>query len=287
MLRRYPQSMQISNSAAKCPFAHMHATGAAAPANATAANTEAAEVKPAEPFSIDEVLCPVLKTGVREGRLQVDAEGNATGLEAYLKDDLGIAWALRKVAVRGAKGASDRADAEGDTFNLRNLRGSNLDHNADSQILRNGFSQERLDLALSFSSDGEKLTLADLGKFQQHLLGEEPGGKGKFVGGVEFSAVVEVFGRTDGEGRRFIKNEDFVSLFRDNRFPEGWEASQKDKTGFFDVGAAAVEFFRDHPGDPATSQASQAKPVDGVCPFKHGQPFDMAEAAKQHADKLQ
>lgn len=188
--------------------------------------------------------------------------------------------------MRGAKNATDSKDAPDDTFNLRNLRGSNLDHNADSQILRNGFNGERLDLALSFSEDGERLTLADLGRFQQHLLGEEPGGKGKFVGGAEFSAVVEVFGRSDGLGQRFISNADFVSLFRDNKFPEGWETSARDKTGFFDVGAAAVEFFRDHPGDAAASPAA-AKPGAGVCPFMHGQPFDIAEAAKQHADKLQ
>lgn len=266
--------MQISSSASKCPYAPRHAI---------ASPTVTEDSTPATPFSIDEVLCPVLKTGVREGRIKVDAEGNASGLEGYLKDDLGISWGLRKVAVRGAKGATGSQGAKGDTFNLRNLRGSNLDHNADSQILRNGFSQERLDLALSFSADGERLTLSDLGRFQQHLLQEEPGGKGKFVGGVEFSAVVEVFGRTDGQGRRFIKNDDFISLFRDNRFPEGWEASHKDKTGFLDVGAAAIEFFRDHPGEAA----GQAKPEKGVCPFKHGQPFDIAEAARQHADKLQ
>ncbi len=270
--------MQISNAAAQCPYARLHAV-TAEPAVAKTAEATAPET----PFSIDEVLCPVLKTGVREGRIKVDEDGNATGLEGYLKDDLGISWALRKAAVRGAKGASDRKDAEGDTFNLRNLRGSNLDHNADSQILRNGFSQERLDLALSFSTDGERLTLADLGKLQQHLLQEEPGTKGKVVGGIEFSAIVEVFGRSDGEGRRFIKNDDFVSLFRDNRFPEGWEASKKDTTGFWDVGAAAVEFFRDHPGEAP----SQTKAAGGVCPFKQGQPFDMADAAKHHADKLQ
>lgn len=278
--------MQIhANSTGKCPYAHLH--GAAAKSGDAAPTAEAATIpnppKASGEFSIDEVMCPVLKTGVREGRIKVDAEGNATGLSSYLKDDLNVAWGLRQLFVKGGKRASDRSGAEGDTINLRNLRGSNLDHAADSQILRQGFSQERLDLALSFSSDGERLTLADLGKFQQHLLGEEPGLKGKFVGGMEYAAVVSVFGRIDDNGKRYISVSDFVSLFRDNKFPEGWENRAHDKTGFWDVGAAAVEFFRDHPGDPTSAQAAKS---GGVCPFKQGQEFDLAEAAKHHADKL-
>jgi hypothetical protein len=232
-------------------------------------------------------MCPILKTGVREGRIKVDEDGNATGLNGFLQEDLKIAWGLRQVFVKGGKSATDSKDAPGDTINLRNLRGSSLDHTADSQILRDGFSQERLDWALSFSSDGERLTLADLGEFQQHLLREEPGLKGKFVGGMEFAAVVSVFGRSDGQGRRFIKNDDFVSLFRENKFPEGWDSAAQDKTGFWDVGASAVEFFRDHPGDPSPSPHSAAPISAGVCPFKQGQEFDLADAAKHHADKLQ
>jgi hypothetical protein len=279
--------MQIqSQAAARCPFAHRRAESAPAAPPPTVPNPP----KATDEFSIDEVMCPVLKTGVREGRLQVDAEGNATGLNAYLRDDLKVGWALRQVFVKGGKSASDSSAAEGDTINLRNLRGSSLDHTADSQILRDGFSQERMDLALSFSADGERLTLADLGKFQQHLLGEEPGLKGKLVGGMEFAAVVSVFGRTDALGQRYISNADFVSLFRDNKFPADWESRQVDKTGLWDVGAAAVEFFRDHPGEAHSAMANQlpgASPsAGGVCPFKHGQQFDLAEAARAHADKL-
>lgn len=273
--------MQINAASGRCPYHHLQAAAAPQAPPATIPNPGKGEGD----FSVDEIMCPVLKTGVKEGRLTVDKDGNASGLNSYLKDDLNVSWALRQLFVKGGKSASDASEQPGDTINLRNLRGSNLDHTADSQILRDGFSQERLDLALSFSADGERLTLADLGKFQQHLLGEEPGLKGKFVGGMEYAAVVAVFGRTDGEGQRFISNADFVSLFRDNEFPEGWENRPHDKTGFLDVGAAAVEFFRDHPGDPAS--ASPAAKAGGVCPFKHGQQFDMAEAARHHADKLQ
>jgi hypothetical protein len=277
--------MQISGSqpGGTCPYAHLHNQGRA---GVVAPPIRENPPKATGDFSIDEVMCPVLKTGVREGRITVDAEGNATGLNAYLREDLKVGWALRQVFVKGGKSATDRSGAEGDTINLRNLRGSSLDHTADSQILRDGFSQERLNLALSFSADGERLTLADLGKFQQHLLGEEPGLKGKFVGGMEYAAVVSVFGRTDALGQRFISNADFVSLFRDNKFPADWESRVIDTTGLWDVGAAAVEFFRDHPGDPQPRAEAAAKPA-GVCPFKHGQQFDLAEAARVHADHLQ
>ena len=277
--------MQISaHQTRKCPYAQLHgqkATGDQAP------GVIANPPKASGDFSLDEVMCPVLKTGVREGRISVDSEGNASGLDAYLRDDLKVGWALRQLFVKGGKRATDRSGAEGDTINLRNLRGSSLDHAADSQILRDGFSQERLDLALSFSADDQRLTLADLGRFQQHLLGEEPGLKGKMVGGMEFAAVVSVFGRTDASGQRYISKEDFITLFRDNRFPPDWHSRAVDTTGFWDVGAAAVEFFSDHPGEAQALAQTQTRPAaTGVCPFKNGQDFDLAEASRAHADQL-
>lgn len=269
--------MQIHQHASVCPYGH-----------------KAPQQADNKPFDIDEIPCPVLKTGVREGRLQVDEYGNCTGLNDFLKDDIGAKYMLRKVAVLGA----NRTSADGvwdaltsDSFNLRALKGSNLDHNADSQILRNGFSQERLDKALTFSSDGERLTLKDLRRYQEALLEEEPGQRGEIFGGAEFSLVVEVFGRTDAEGNRFIMNKDFVRLFKENRFPEDWTA-RPGSLGFYQAGSAMAEFFADgssdqDPGVTAALSTQEAKKGAAACPFMQGQTVDPAEAARHHADQLQ
>ena len=258
------------------------------------------QAKPLSPqddgkFTIDDIICPFHRTAFNEGVYDVDAEGNVTNLPEVLKEFAGASWVMNKVATHAAKKLStdgdSRADFKADSFNLQDLAGSDLDHTADSQILRNGFNQERLDKALSFSSDGERLTLKDLREFQKANLAEEPGKRGEFVGGAEFALLIKVFGRTDGVGTKFIKNADMVSLYKDNKWPEGWERPKAGSLNVLSTGFAVKEYFSsDSDGkESAAMMAAQGdvKKSGGVCPFLNGQSFDMGEAAKQHSDKLQ
>lgn len=228
--------------------------------------------------------------------MEVDENGKATNLPEVLKEFAGASWALTKVANHAAKRLSQDGSHWGalwaDDYNLQDLEGSSLDHKADTQILRGGFNQERLDKALSFSTDGERLTLSDLRTFQKSNLEEEPGKQGEFIGAAELALLVKVFGRTDGTGTKFIRNQDFVSLFKEAKWPEGWEPPAAGSTNFYSVGMAVNEFFKADDGIAETKSASpetNAPKADAkrACPFLSGQPFDMAEAAAKHSDRLE
>ena len=197
---------------------------------------------------------------------------------------------MRGIANHAAKKLSAGNDWEAfkaDSFNLQDLAGSSLDHSTDTQILRGGFNQERLDRALSFSSDGERLTLSDLRRLQKADLKEEPGKRGEVFGAAEFALIVKTFGRTDAMGARFIKNKDFVSLFKDNRWPEGWKKPKAGSLNLWSTGVAVrgVFLFRKHLAEVAQAASTQ-KQGKASCPFLTGRPYDMAEAAKHHSDKL-
>ena len=250
-------------------------------------------------FTIDDIICPFQRTAYNEGVLKVDDDGKVTNLPEVLKKFAGASWAMTGIANHAAKKLSaDDSNWDAmwaDSYNMQDLADSSLDHDADTQILRNGFSQERLDRALSFSADGERLTLEDLKTFQEANLKEEPGKNGKIFGGAEFALLVKTFGRTDGMGTKFIKNKDFISLFKDNKWPEGWTPPAKGSLNVLSTGLAVKEYFsteaRGDSKDPSevanASEGGQAQKSKGVCPFLQGQPYDMAEAAKQHSDKLQ
>lgn len=244
-------------------------------------------------FTIDDIICPFLRTSYNEGALKADANGNATNLPEVLKEFAGASWAMTGIANHAAKKLThdgNWAAYHADSFNLQDLAGSSLDHTADTQILRGGFNQEKLDHALTYSSDGERLTLSDLRRFQKDNLKEEPGKRGEVFGAAEFALIVKVFGRTDAMGDRFIRNQDFVRLFKDNKWPEGWEKPRPGSLNFWSTGVAVKEYFSsgEEVSEVATTQqGQQTKKGAAACPFLSGQPYDVAEAAKHHSDKLQ
>lgn len=245
-------------------------------------------------FTVDDIICPFLRTAYNEKALEVDEHGNAHNLPEVLREFAGASWAMTGIANHAAKKLSADGNWEAfkaDSFNLQDLIGSTLDHTGDSRILRGGFNQERLDAALSFSTDGERLTLADLRRFQEANLSEEPGKRGEIFGAAEFSLIVKTFGRTDAMGTRFIRNQDFVSLFKDNKWPQDWERPQPGSLNFWSTGMILKDYFSAEESGPAalaaTAGAGSTKAgAGGGCPFLTGQPYDMAEAAKHHNDKL-
>lgn len=241
-------------------------------------------------FTIDDIICPFQRVAYNEGVLEVDADGNVSNLKEVLKDYAGAGFAITQVAHHAAKKLTAKTDLgafRADTYNLQDLEGSSLDHNADTQILRGGFNQERLDKALSFSSDGERLTLSDLRRFQESNLAEEPGNSGKYFGAAEFALLVKVFGRQSADGSKFLRNKDFVTIFRDAKWPEGWEPPKPGSLGFISTGFAVKEYFSDGVASVAAAEAvDQPKKSGGVCPFLSGGKLDAETAVQQHAEML-
>lgn len=243
-------------------------------------------------FTIDDIICPFQRVAYNEGVLKVDADGTATNLPEVLKEYAGASSFMTAVANHAAKkltAGNDWSAFWADSYNLQDLAGSSLDHDADTQILRGGFNQERLDRALSFSSDGERLTLADLRRFQKANLEEEPGKRGEIFGAAELALLVKVFGRTDGEGNKFMKNADFVRIFKDNKWPEDWQPPAAGSLNTLSTALAIREYFAADSGTGSLETAAleqSTKKISGGCPFIKGQPFDIGEAAKHHSDKL-
>ncbi len=272
----------------QCPYGHGKA------------RIEAGESSPGTPkplpkedgkFTIDDIICPFQRVAYNEGVLKVDAEGNATNLPEVLKKYAGASWFMTGVANNAAKKLTHGnawAAFKADDYNLQDLEDSSLDHTADTQILRNGFNQERLDKALGFSTDGERLTLGDLRRFQKSNLEEEPGKRGEIFGAAELALLVKVFGRVDANGTRFIRNKDFVTIFKDNKFPEDWSPPKAGSLNVVSTAMVVKEYFSSDTGIDGAAQISEAAPKASkqACPFLSGQPYDMAEAAKQHSDKL-
>ena len=242
-------------------------------------------------FTIDDIICPFQRAAFNEGVLKADAEGNVTNLKEVLQKYAGASWFMAGVAVHAAKkltAGNDWAAFTANSYNLQDLEGSSLDHLADTRILRGGFHAERLEKALSFSSDGERLTLADLRAFQEANLAEEPGRKGEMFGAAEFALLVKVFGRIDGEGTKFIRNDDLVTLYRDARWPRDWEPPKRGSLNLFSTVGAVSEYLSDK-NEPTRAEGPSSQPAkaaSGSCPFLSGRPFDMDEAARQHRDKL-
>lgn len=242
-------------------------------------------------FTIDDIICPFQRAAFNEGVLKADADGNVTNLKEVLQKYAGASWLMAGIAVHAAKkltAGSDWAAFQANSYNLQDLEGSSLDHLADSQILRGGFHADRLEKALSFSSDGKRLTLADLRAFQQENLAEEPGRNSETFGAAEFALLVKVFGRIDGAGTKFIRNQDLVTLYRDAKWPQDWEPPKPGSLNLLSTVGAVSEYLSDK-NEPTREQglsSQTTKGSSGSCPFLSGRPFDVEEAAKQHRDKL-
>lgn len=233
----------------------------------------------------DEIPCPMLRTLINEDVLPVAADGTVRikDLNKALKK-VGVKFLPRLGLVFGAKQAAAAgggifATLAAREFNIFSLYGSSLDHTGDTQILRGGFNQEKLDNLLRYSSDGENISLKDLARAQEDLVAAEPGKKGQAVGAAELTALLLVFGRENAEGDKSLRNDEVVTIFKDNRFPKGWK---RNPVGAFKLGMGIKKFFdyqKDGPDGPSKTNGAKAQ-----CPFLQGKDFSVDEASVQHAD---
>jgi hypothetical protein len=204
----------------------------------------------------------VLRTLVGESKLTPDKDGmvDVAQLKSALKG-LGLSFAARQGLAFGAKqneaGSALRALSTSE-FSLYKLANSNLDHLGDTQIMRGGFNQQRLDRLLSFSSDGKSISVADLARAQKEQLAQEKtDGRGVVLGVAELAAVLMVFGKPDQDGVKSLRNEDVVSLYKDAKFPAGFEPS---KVGLMELVATMAGLaYHQHFSTPGRAEAGLNK----------------------------
>ncbi len=208
------------------------------------------------------IPCPVLRTLVGENKLTPDKDGmvDVAQLKSALKG-LGLSFAARTGLAFGAKqneaGSALRALTTSE-FSLYKLAGSDLDHAGDTQILRGGFNEARLDRLLAFSGDGKSISVQDLARAQKEQLAQEKtGARGVVLGVAELAAVLMVFGKPDQDGVKSLLKEDVVSLFRDAKLPKGFEPS---KVGLMElVGTMSALAYHQHFSTPGRAEAGLNK----------------------------
>ena len=200
------------------------------------------------------IPCPWWRTVINSDMVSVDPEGNVSikDMRKALKET-GVTFGLREAAVLGVKrvAANMAGVATGgisgfmnvltmDKINVLDLPTSQLMHNGNSGTLRHGFNQGNLDRLLSYSSDGQRVTAKDLADANEKQMEADPGEAGRKFGIAEYSILLNVFGKKDESGEKYLNKEDVTKVFKNNQFPVGWE---KNKVGFWALGTTVKEMF--------------------------------------------
>jgi len=180
----------------------------------------------------DTIPCPALVTLYNQGMLDPDSEGNVSikDLDHQLAL-IGVGEKVRAVLIKGA----EETDSIADNFNLFRLRDSKLDHTGSTGVRDPEVSPEKLQEALlRFSEDG-KMYSEHFAAAANRAKRIDPGLKGTAIQTVEVRALLEVFGRLDEQGRRYLTTTDVTDLWLYGRFPEGWTPRSAEEIGVDDV----------------------------------------------------
>jgi len=181
--------------------------------------------------------CPMLNALANHGYLPRDGKNiSPEQLTLALQERVGLSWPLSKVLVSGAfdvahaKGRLDLSDLSkhGDGKN------GGIEHDAslsrvDAALSNNhqaDFNKERFEKLVSFSTDGQYLTVADLAAARNYFSDDSKKNNPQFswspqadrAAWGECVLITQVLGR-DGK----ISVPDLRSFFEQEKFPQGWQ----------------------------------------------------------------
>ncbi|MBT6179559.1 MAG: hypothetical protein HOI23_20130 [Deltaproteobacteria bacterium] len=192
-----------------------------------------------ERVNADKIPCPALLSLYNNGDLKPESDGsiNMEDLDKAL-GSLGLGPSVRGALVKVADGT----DKIPDTFNLFNLRDSNIDHTGSTGIRDPKVDPEKLDTFLSFGTEG-RLYASNLAEAMGHFNAIDPGLKGTAIETLEMTALLQVFGREDESrgGDRYFTEQDIKGLWLDGRYPEDWTARPVDDVSLTEVGLVGAK----------------------------------------------
>jgi hypothetical protein len=179
-----------------------------------------------ERLNADEIPCPFLLSAYNNGDLVPEADGTLHKdaiEEALARVGLGkeIRSALASLVV--AKDG-DPGDA---TLNLFKLRDSGLDHTGSTGIRDPKVDASKLPELLAFA-ESDRMYHENFAAAARHFGQVDPGAKGALVETIELTALVEVFGREDENGRRYLTTDDVQRIWLEGRYPDGWTPRPRD-----------------------------------------------------------
>lgn len=185
----------------------------------------------------DKIPCPALLSFYNNGLLNPDQEGKVT--TAHLVEVLasvGVSAKVRKALVKIA----DETDEVPESFNLFALRDSSLDHRGSTGIRDPDFNPEKLDNALLKFSENGRMYAKHFAAAANQAQMKDPGFKGTTIQTVEFTALLEVFGRVDEFKKRYVTVDDVKGLWIDGKYPKDWQPRAADEIGVGDVTAGVA-----------------------------------------------
>jgi len=192
-----------------------------------------------ERANADKIPCPALLSLYNNGDLRPELDG---GVEMKELDQalskLGLGDSVRSALIKVADGT----DKMPESFNLFNLRDSNIDHTGSTGIRDPKVDPEKLDTFLSFGSNG-RLYTDNLAKAAAHFNTIDPGFVGTTIQTLELSALLQVFGRVDPDqdGERYFTDDDIKGLWLDGKYPQDWKARPADDISLAEVGFVSAK----------------------------------------------
>ena len=228
-------------SAAKCPISHEWM--------AKLGLIKAKEpAMPGEKYDLTKISCPYLATQVNTGRLEPDPKTGYVTNEAAMQN-------LKQNGFDegGAKffvDAADKADAHPAGFSVYEMRTNALNHPGSSRVRDTGFKPELLAELTNFADKNGRFYKSNFAAAAHHFASNATGEGGKlrgtFIVNIEYSSTLQVFGRLDEHGDKFMTVEDLRRLYIDNKPPTDWAPPPENSVtkGILFGGAFKLAFLR-------------------------------------------
>lgn len=172
----------------------------------------------------DRIPCPFLLSAYNNGDLVPEDDGTVQRevIDAALSS-VGLGEGVRSRLVKLVL----TADAAPTSLNLFRLRDSAIDHTGSTGIRDPEVDPAKLPELLAFGEKG-RMYKKHFARAASHFGREDPGLAGTMVQTVEMTALLEIFGRVDEAGRRYLTDEDIAGLWLHGRYPDGWKPRPKD-----------------------------------------------------------
>jgi len=185
----------------------------------------------------DEIPCPFLTSAYNNGDLVPEEDG--TVHRGVLEEALARVGLGPRVRSRLTKIVTE-ADDSPDTIDLFQLRDSKIDHTGSTGIRDPKVDPSKLPDLLQFGENG-RMYRKHFARAASHFGQVDPGVKGSVVETIEMTALLEVFGRVDADGDRYLTDDDIRGLWLEGRYPEGWQPRPRDSISGVEFLASAAK----------------------------------------------
>lgn len=188
-----------------------------------------------------DIMCPVLRLGVKSGRLEMDEDGTVDVNQLYDFMEF-IGFNRNAFVLKSVIGKTIR-DKESGRATLTNFTGTMLDHGSVSGAFRDDvktkgtlFSNAAVERIKSYSSNKASFTLKDAARatnafHKSPLKWMKTSKEGIFSSTFEYALLVNIFGRQSESKEKFLLLSDIDRIWKESQFPRYWEPPSKATIG--------------------------------------------------------